>query len=87
MVGTRKGASAFAEEAAEVEVLDANIEKMKTLTKKIQASRNRLETSGKAMNEAMAPIYGNTARLQTTNRSMCMLSNGCAEADVGHRHR
>lgn len=68
MVGPRKGA--FAEEAAEVEVLEANIEKMKSLTKKIQASRNRLETSGRAMNEAMAPIYGNTAKLQTTNRSM-----------------
>ena len=72
MVGPRKGA--FAEEAAEVEVLDSNIEKMKTLTKKIQASRNRLETSGKAMNEAMEPISGNTAKLQTTNRSMYMPS-------------
>ncbi|KAF1968073.1 exocyst complex protein exo70 [Bimuria novae-zelandiae CBS 107.79] len=68
MVAPRKGA--FAEEAAEVEVLESNIEKMKTLTKKIQASRNRLETSGKAMNEAMAPIYGNTAKLQTTNRNI-----------------
>ena len=65
------GASrSFAEESAEVEVLYANLEKLKGLTKKIQGSLNRLETSGKTVEEAIAPIYSNTQRLQVTNRSM-----------------
>jgi hypothetical protein len=68
MVAPRKGA--FAEESAEVEVLFANMEKMKALTKKIQASKNRLETSGKTVQEAIRPVYGSTQKLQTTNRSM-----------------
>lgn len=68
MVGPRKGA--FAEESAEVEVLFANMEKMKGLTKKIQASKNRLETSGKVVEEAIGPIYSNTQKLQIANSSM-----------------
>jgi exocyst complex protein 7 len=68
MVAQRK--AAFAEESAEVEVLYANLEKLKGLTKKIQGSLNRLETSGKSVQDAIAPIYSNTQRLQITNRSM-----------------
>lgn len=67
MVGPRKGA--FAEESAEVEVLFANMDKMKALTRKIQASKNRLETSGKAVQDAITPIYGNTQKLQVMNSS------------------
>lgn len=68
MVGVKK--AALAEESAEVEVLFANMEKLKGLTKKIQGSLNRLETSGKSVQEAIGPIYGNTQKLQTTNSSM-----------------
>jgi exocyst complex protein 7 len=68
MVAPRKGA--FAEESAEVEVLFANMEKMKSVTKKIQASLNRLETSGKTVQEAIGPIYGNTQKLQVTNTNI-----------------
>ncbi|KAF2713179.1 hypothetical protein K504DRAFT_132788 [Pleomassaria siparia CBS 279.74] len=68
MVAPRKGA--YAEESAEVEVLFANMEKMKSLTKKIQGSLNRLETSGKTVQEAIGPIYGNTQRLQVTNANI-----------------
>jgi exocyst complex protein 7 len=64
----RKGA--YEEESAEVEVLFANMEKMKGLTRKIQGSLNRLETSGKNVQEAIGPIYGNTQKLQVTNASM-----------------
>ena len=67
MVAPRK--AAFAEESAEVEVLFANMEKLKSLTKKIQGSLNRLETSGKSVQNAIGPIYGNTQRLQTINSS------------------
>ncbi|KAK4966080.1 exocyst complex component exo70, partial [Elasticomyces elasticus] len=68
MVAPRR--AAFAEESAEVEVLYANLDKMKSLTKKIQGSMTRLETSGKMVQDAIGPIYGNTQRLQTTNSNI-----------------
>jgi hypothetical protein len=68
MVGPRK--AALAEESAEVEVLFANMDKMKSLTKKIQASVNRLDASGKAVQEAISPIYGNTQKLQIANSNI-----------------
>jgi exocyst complex protein 7 len=74
MVGPRK--AAYAEESAEVEVLHANLEKLKGLTKKIQGSLNRLETSGKSVEEAISPIYGNTRRLQVTNSSRRNVASG-----------
>ena len=85
MVAPRK--AAFAEESAEVEVLFANMEKLKSLTKKIQGSLNRLETSGKSVQDAIGPIYGNTQRLQTMNSSMQprysdgILANGISDVD------
>ncbi|KAF1912968.1 Cullin repeat-like-containing domain protein [Ampelomyces quisqualis] len=68
MVGPRK--AALAEESAEVEVLFANMDKMKALTKKIQASVSRLDASGKAVQEAISPIYGNTQKLQIANTNI-----------------
>jgi exocyst complex protein 7 len=62
--------AAYAEESAEVEVLFANMEKLKSLTKKIQGSLNRLEGSGKVVQDAMSPVYGNTQRLQITNNNI-----------------
>ena len=53
-----------------MEVLFANMEKLKALTRKIQGSLNRLESSGKSVQDAISPIYGNTSRLQVTNRSL-----------------
>ncbi|KAK5240781.1 exocyst complex component exo70, partial [Cryomyces antarcticus] len=64
-MAARKGP--YAEESAEVEVLFANLEKLKGLTKKIQSSMMRLETSGKTVSDAIGPIHGQTQRLQTTN--------------------
>ncbi|KAI9826006.1 MAG: hypothetical protein M1819_007461 [Sarea resinae] len=68
MVGPRN--AAYAEESAEVEVLFANMEKLKGLTKKIQGSLTRLETSGRNVQEAIGPIYGSTQRLQTVNSNI-----------------
>ncbi|KAF2760667.1 hypothetical protein EJ05DRAFT_450418 [Pseudovirgaria hyperparasitica] len=68
MVAPRK--AAFAEESAEVEVLFANMDKLKSLTKKIQGSVNRLETSGKSVQDAIAPIYSNTQKLQIANTNI-----------------
>ena len=65
----RRGA-AFAEEAAEVEVLQANLEKLKSLSKKIQGSLSRLEVSGRTVQDAIGPVYGNTQRLQTMNTNV-----------------
>ncbi|KAI9718607.1 MAG: hypothetical protein M1812_004058 [Candelaria pacifica] len=60
----------YAEERAEVEVLDANLDKIKAITKKIQASMMRLETSGATVQQAIGPIYGNTQRLQIINSNI-----------------
>ncbi|KAL3474385.1 Cullin repeat-like-containing domain protein [Aspergillus californicus] len=62
--------TAFAEESAEVEVLSANLEKLKLLTKKIQGSLVRLETGGNVVKHAIGPIYSNTQSLQTTNNNI-----------------
>lgn len=62
--------AAFAEEAAEVEVLHANLDKLKSLSKKIQGSMSRLEVSGRTVQDAIGPIYGNTQKLQTMNNNV-----------------
>lgn len=71
MVGPRN--AVYAEESAEVEVLSANLEKLKGLTRKIQGSMTRLETSGKVVKEAIGPIYSNTQTLQNTNGSTSLV--------------
>ncbi|KAL9114459.1 MAG: hypothetical protein Q9227_001540 [Pyrenula ochraceoflavens] len=67
MVGVR---NAISEEGAEVEVLNANLEKLKTLTKKIQGSISRLDESGQVVKQAIGPIYSNTQTLQVTNNNV-----------------
>jgi exocyst complex component 7 len=62
--------TALAEEAAEVEVLYANLEKLKSLSKKIQGSMSRLEVSGRTVQDAIGPVYGNTQRLQVMNTNV-----------------
>jgi exocyst complex protein 7 len=64
------------EERAEVELLRARLEKTVQLTKKIKTSQARLDTSGKQVQQAIGPIYGNTQRLQTLGRSMSSTSKG-----------
>lgn len=68
MVGPRN--ALYAEESAEVEVLNANLAKLKTLTKKIQGSMTRLNVSGQVVQEAIGPIYSNTQQLQITTRNI-----------------
>jgi exocyst complex protein 7 len=67
--------STYTEESAEVEVLLANMDKLKGLTRKIQGSLQRLETTGQGVQDAIKPIYGNTSRLQITNTSMSILAS------------
>jgi exocyst complex protein 7 len=62
--------AAFAEEAAEVEVLYAGLDKMKSVTKKIQSSIARLDETGRTVQDAIGPIYGNTQRLQAQNSNI-----------------
>ncbi|KAH9808633.1 Exocyst complex protein exo70 [Teratosphaeria destructans] len=69
MVAPSKRA-AYAEEAAEVEVLSANVDKLKSIRKRIGGSLERLEQSGRVMQEAMGPVYGNTQRLQTMSTNV-----------------
>ncbi|KAI9851891.1 MAG: exocyst complex component exo70 [Thelocarpon superellum] len=58
------------EDRAEVEVLYARLEKTVYLTKKIQSSLARLETSGSRVKEAIGPIYGNTQKLQVLGQNI-----------------
>jgi len=60
---------AYTEESAEVEMLFANLNKLGGLTKKIQGSVNRLETSGKNVHAAMGPINSSTRGLKQVNSS------------------
>ena len=68
MVAARR--AAYIEEWAEVEVLFASLDKMKSLTKKIEGSMARLDASGRTVQEAIGPVYGNTQRLQTTTSNV-----------------
>jgi exocyst complex protein 7 len=72
--------AAFAEESAEVEVLYANLEKMKSLSRKIQGSMARLDVSGKVVQDAIGPIYGNTQRLQTTTANVDRITEAIEKA-------
>ncbi|KFX89169.1 hypothetical protein O988_08734 [Pseudogymnoascus sp. VKM F-3808] len=58
------------EARAEVDVLTSRLEKTAQLTKKIQASLTRLETSGRSVQEAIGPIHGNTQRLQVLGNNI-----------------
>lgn len=53
-----------------MEVLYANLDKLNGLTRKIQGSLVRLETSGQVVKEAIGPIYSNTQSLQITNTNI-----------------
>lgn len=69
-VGLTNGRHAADEEArAEVDVLNSRLEKTTQLTKKIQASLGRLETTGKSVREVAGPLNGETKRLQTLSHS------------------
>jgi hypothetical protein len=57
------------EARAEVDVLKSRLEKTSQLTKKIQASLGRLDATGKGVQEAIGPIYGNTQKLQILGQS------------------
>lgn len=61
---------AMDEEAqAEVDVLNSRLEKTTQLTKKIQASLGRLDTSGKSVQEVAGPLNNETKRLQVLGNS------------------
>ncbi|KAI9639952.1 exocyst complex component exo70 [Ciborinia camelliae] len=65
------GRRAADEEArAEVDVLKSRLEKTGQLTKKIQASLGRLDATGKGVQEAIGPIYGNTQKLQILGQNI-----------------
>lgn len=76
-------AQATDEEArAEVEVLNSRLEKTSQLTKKIQASLARLESTGKSVQDAVGPIYGNTQKLQIIGSSTCLQMESGMYSDV-----
>jgi exocyst complex component 7 len=62
--------AAFAEESAEVEVLQASLAKQKDLTKRIKATLSSIETSANVIRDAIAPIHQSTQQLQIQNRNI-----------------
>lgn len=65
-----KGSHAVDEEArAEVDVLNSRLEKTTQLTKKIQASLGRLDSSGQSVRDVAGPLNGETRRLQVLGHS------------------
>lgn len=71
MAQTLSARHAADEEArAEVDVLMSRLDKTTALSKKIQASLTRLQTSGKLVEEAIGPIYGKTQILQVQGRNI-----------------
>lgn len=64
--------AAYAEEKAEVEVLFAALSKFNDINKRLAASRNRVEESGRIIDESIRPIYGNTQKLQIMNTSKAL---------------
>jgi hypothetical protein len=75
--GTRQAAD---EEArAELDLLNSRLEKTTQLNKKLQTSLSRLEGSGRSLQDAVGPIYGNTQKLQVLGTSMCDQSRPSVE--------
>lgn len=65
-----KSSHAIDEEArAEVDVLNSRLEKTTQLTKKIQASLGRLDSSGQSVRDVAGPLNGETRRLQVLGNS------------------
>lgn len=71
---------AHAEESAEVAVFYATLEKLKSLTKKIQGSLTRLEANGRVVSEAVGPVHDNTQSSQTLIQSTACLHFGPGSA-------
>ncbi|KAI0132012.1 exocyst complex protein exo70 [Xylariales sp. AK1849] len=70
-VGLTNGRHAADEEArAEVDVLNSRLEKTAQLTKKIQASLGRLETTGKSVRDVSGPLTGETKKLQVLGNNV-----------------
>lgn len=57
------------EQRAEVTVLQSRVEATALLTKRLQASMERLSTMGHNLTEAIAPIQSNTQDLQIIGKS------------------
>lgn len=65
-VRTTTSRQAAEEEArAEVDVLKSHLESRAQLTKKIEASLSKVQAAGKGLDEAVAPLSGETKELQT----------------------
>ncbi|KAI9901484.1 hypothetical protein N3K66_003301 [Trichothecium roseum] len=63
------------EARAEVDVLNSRLEKTTQLTKKIQASLGRLDTTGQSVRDVAGPLNGETRRLQLLGNNVdCVLA-------------
>lgn len=53
------------EARAEVDVLKSHLDSRAQLTKKIEAALSKVQSAGKGLDEAVAPLSGETKELQT----------------------
>ena len=65
----------YAEDSAEVEVLEAQSKRLAEVTKRIKASLVRIQDNGKSLEAAVGPAYNDTQQLQVVNRSERTASN------------
>ena len=65
MVGLR-----YAEDSAEVEVLDAHKKRLEEISKRIKASLGRIRENGDSLKAAVGPAYSDTQHLQVVNRNV-----------------
>ncbi|KEY64517.1 hypothetical protein S7711_09642 [Stachybotrys chartarum IBT 7711] len=63
------------EARAEVDVLNSRLDKTAQLTKKIQASLGRLETTGQSVRDVAGPLSGETRRLQVLGNNINAVLN------------
>lgn len=64
------GHNTLDEEArAEVDVLNSRLEKTAQLTKKIKSCLNRLEETGKSVEDVAGPLNGETRKIQVLGNS------------------
>ena len=65
------------EARAEVDVLNSRLEKTTQLTKKIQASLSRLDSTGQSVRDVAGPLNGETRRLQLLGNSKSRIRGLC----------
>ena len=66
-----RGTAALAEKSAEDELLFAQAQKFNEINKRLAATQSRVINLGRALQEAVVPVYNDTQSLQIVTDSKC----------------